>query len=161
MIESGFYQWATQNAKIQKCLGSVTAADYSQSFYFSFLAKNPVLPAIVLDRLSGNEDEVDSLDVRDDSPAAMCSAKFQFGCCAQNDKNNPQNPDGYLSAAALALALRRQLIALANGDAALPDGTVIKDVHILDEFDAHFEMGGTGYTFRRILQVEVLYGEAQ
>ena len=90
----------------------------------------------------------------------MNRAKFQFGSCANDNANNPLNPSGYLSAAALSQALRRQLKTLATGEAELPDGTIIKELHILDEFDAHFEQGGIGYLLRRVLQVELFFEEA-
>lgn len=160
MIESGIYQWAIANAAIQAALGSPDRKDFTNSFYFSFIPKGPMLPCIVLDRLAGDEDDVDTLDVGSALPPTMNRAKFQFGSCANDNANNPLNPSGYLSAAALSQALRRQLKTLATGEAELPDGTIIKELHILDEFDAHFEQGGIGYLLRRVLQVELFFEEA-
>jgi hypothetical protein len=70
---------------------------------------------------------------------------------ARQFATNPANPSGYLSAARLSKELRLQIMGLCTGNAALPDGTLIKDLRIDDEYDAHFEVGGEGYVYRRML----------
>jgi hypothetical protein len=153
MIESGLYTWAITNSAIQPLLGQSaqekTAKTYS-AFYFSFLPKTPTLPGIILDRLKGM-DEVDSFDPRTAQPGVLQWARFQFGAVAQDSSANPANPSGYLSAARLSKELRLQIMGLCTGNAALPDGTLIKDLRIDDEYDAHFEVGGEGYVYRRML----------
>ena len=50
-------------------------------------------------------------------------------------------------------------MAMATGGSEFPDGTLVKDVWVIDEFDAHFELGAQGYIFRRVLQVGILFQE--
>jgi hypothetical protein len=161
MIESGFYSWAVSNSALQPLLGR-SANDKTQkifsAFYFSFLPKNSARPAIVLDRLK-SPDAADTLDARTPAPGTLIDARFQFGSVAEDSNENPVNASGYLSAALLSQALRRQLAGLATGNADLPDGTLIKDVYDWDEFDAHYELGGDSYIYRRIQQVTVLFQE--
>ena len=164
MIESGLSNFALQNAAIQALLGQSasdkTAGVYS-AFYFSFLPKGATLPGIVLDRLK-SEDADDTLDLRTPAPGTMIEGRFQFGSCADELATNPASPSGYLSAAFLSQALRRQLMGLATGNSALPDGTLVKEVWIIDEYDAHMvEEGGTSYLYRRILQVAMLFQETK
>lgn len=161
MIESGIYTYITTNAPLQVLLGQSLQEKTTGSFtamYFSFLPKEPTLPGIVVDRLQSAEED-DTLDPRTSMPGAMLEAKFQFGCIAQDARTNPANFSGYLSAAQLAQQLRYQLMALATGVAVLPDGSAVKDVRIDDEFDAHFEIGGAGYVYRRMLIVTIFYVE--
>ena len=168
MIEIGLFQFCTTNAKIQKYLGTTDPQrKIFNAFYYSFLPKLPPLPAIVLDRLrSPTADE--TLDAQSDMPGDMIEGRFQFGCVAQDDSaaggpRNPVNPDGYLSAALLAQALRRELKALGTGNAVLPDGTIICEVGFGpgqgDEFDAHYEVGGQGYLLRRVVNCTILFKE--
>jgi hypothetical protein len=161
MIESGFSNWALGNAAVNALLGQseqdVAQKTYS-AFYYSFLPKNPTLPALVLDRIKSTE-AIDTLDKRSPAPSIL-EGRFQFGCVANDDSENPINPSGYLSAVLLSKALREQLLGLATGSSALPDGTIVQDFWIIDEFDAHFEVGGSGYLYRRVLQVGVIFKEA-
>jgi hypothetical protein len=169
VIESGLSNFALTNAAITALLGQsavereATPPAYS-SFYFSFLPKNGTLPAIILDRLK-SEDADDTLDARTPAPGVMIEARFQLGCVAQDQEGtlnqNPASPSGYLSACLLSQALRRQLMGLATGNAILPDGTLIKDLWILDEYDAHYEIGGAGYLYRRVLQIGMLFQETK
>jgi hypothetical protein len=160
MIESGLSNWALANAAIQALLGrshvDVAAKTYS-SAYFSFLPKKPVLPALLIDRIQAKE-ATDTLDART-SAATMLEGRFQFGCVANDNARNPVNASGYLSARELSRTVREQLLGLDTGTAVLPDGTVINDLWIVDEFDAHFEVGGLGYLYRRVLQVGMLFTE--
>jgi len=159
VIESGLYKWAIANVALQPLLGQSAQEKISglySAFYYSFLPKDPTLPAIVLDRLKAEEAD-DTLDARSAAPGTLIEARFQFGCFANDSPENPANPSGYLSAAVLSQALRLQIMALANGRAELPDGTVIQDVRIDDEFDAHFELGGQSYLYRRMLMVTMIY----
>lgn len=160
MIESGLSNWALANAAIQAKLGQ-SPTDVAQktwsAVYFSFLPKAPTLPALLIDRISSRE-AVDTLDRR--SPAAtLIEGRFQFGSCANDAAANPANPSGYLSARELSRVVREQVLGLATGNAALPDGTIIADLWIVDEFDGHFEVGGLGYMYRRVLQVGMLFEE--
>jgi hypothetical protein len=161
MIESGLSNFALTNAAIQPYLGQspqdLAAKSYS-AFFFSFLPKGATLPGIVLDRLK-SPDAVDTLDSRNPLPGTLIEANFQFGSFANDANSNPKNFSGYLSAAMLSQQLRRQLTGLATGNATLPDGTLIKDVYGWDEFDAHFDLGGEGYLYRRILQVTIVFQE--
>jgi hypothetical protein len=166
MIESGFSIWALANPNLTPLLGQ-SSIDVAQkvysAFYFSFLPKEPTLPAIVLDRMRSKEAD-DTLDARTPAPTVL-EGSFQFGCVAQDAPvgsgagKNPQNPSGYLTAVQLSTTLREQLLGLATGNSVLPDGTVIDDLWIIDEFDAHFEVGGMGYLYRRVLQVGALFKE--
>jgi len=161
MIEAGLSIWALGNTAIQEQLGQSqldVAQQVYSTFYYSFLPKQPTLPAIIFDRVSSRE-AADTLDVR--TPAAtMLEGRFQFGCAAQDAANNPVNASGYLSARELSRTLREQLLGLdIQGGFSLPDGTTIFDLWIVDEFDAHFEVGGMGYLYRRALQVGMLFQE--
>jgi hypothetical protein len=161
MIESGFSLWAMANPALRPLLGrseTDVAQNIYSAFYYSFLGKNDPTPGIVLDRLKSPDAE-DTLDPRTAAPGAIIQGFFQFGSVAQNDPKNPVNASGYLSAALLSQALRRQLEGMANGNSALPDGTLIKDLWIVDEYDAHYEVGGMGYLFRRILHIGTLFQE--
>jgi hypothetical protein len=160
MIESGLSNWALSNTAIQPFLGNADPQRVQPfvSFYFSFLPKNQVLPAIVLDRMK-SPDAIDTLDPRTSAPGTLIEARFQFGSVAEDSAKNPKNPSGYLSACLLSQQLRRQLAGLATGNAALPDLTLIKDVYDWDEFDAHYELGGGGYILRRVLHVTILFQE--
>jgi hypothetical protein len=160
MIESGLSNWALSNPAIQPFLGNADPQRVQPftSFYFSFLPKNQVLPAIVLDRLR-SPDEIDTLDARTSAPGTPIEGHFQFGSVAEDSAKNPANASGYLSACLLSQQLRRQLTGLASGNAALPDGTLIKDVYGWDEFDAHYEVGGGGYLLRRVLLVTIVFQE--
>jgi hypothetical protein len=161
MIESGLSNFALQNPAIQPFLGQSpqdAEGKVYQTFFFSFLPKSPTLPAIVLDRLK-SDDADDTLDARSTAPGAMIEATFQFGSVADDNAKNPASPSGYLSACLLSQALRRQLMGLATGNSALPDGTLVKDVKIRDEYDAHYELGGGGYLIRRVLLVDMLFQE--
>jgi len=166
MIESGFSIWALANANVTALLGQSTvdvAQKVYSAFYFSFLPTEPTLPALILDRVTSKE-AADTLDSRTAAPSIL-EARFQFGCAAQDAPvgsgagKNPLNPSGYLSAVLLSATLREQLLGLATGKSPLPDGTVIDDLWIIDEFDAHFEAGAMGYLYRRVLQVGVLFKE--
>lgn len=169
MIESGLSNFALTNAVIMALLGQsaaereATPPAYS-AFYFSFLPKGGTLPAILLDRLK-SEDPADTLDRRTNAPGAMVEARFQFGSVAQDQEGmlnpNPASPSGYLSTLLLSHALRAELLNLATGNGILPDGTLIKDLWILDEYDAHYELGGQGYLYRRVLQVGMLFQETK
>jgi hypothetical protein len=168
MIESGLYEWVTANPNIQPLLGNVDAQRVQpfKAFYFSFYPKGAPLPGIVLDRLQ-SQNESETLDAGSRLPGQMIEARFQFGSLAnftgdgaQAIPGGPESPSGYLAAAALSLALKRELQELANGRSALPDGTIINDVRIEDEYDAHYEVGGTGYMLRRVLAVTIIYTEA-
>ena len=166
MIESGLSNFALGNAAITALLGQSAAdktANLFSAFYFSVLPKGATLPGIVLDRLK-SDDAADTLDVRTPAPGTMIEARFQLGSVAQDQEGtqnpNPASPSGYLSAALLSQALRRQLMGLATGNAALPDGTLVKDVWVIDEYDAHYELGGQGYIFRRVLQIGMLFKES-
>ena len=160
MIESGLSNWALANAAIQALLGrsqtDVAAKTYS-SAYFSFLPKKPVLPALLIDRIQAKE-ATDTLDVRT-AAETMMEGRFQFGCVAEDAAANPVNASGYLSARELSRTVREQLLSLDTGDSVLPDGTVIHDLWIVDEFDAHLEVGGLGYLYRRVLQVGMIFTE--
>lgn len=168
MIEVGLFQFCTQNPNIQPCLGtSDPQRKVFNAFYYSFVPKGAILPGIVLDRIrSPYADE--TLDAESNLPGNLIEGRFQFGCVAQDDSNagGPRNPavsSGYLSAAMLALVLRRELKGLGTGNATLPDGTIVMDVRIGagegDEFDAHYEVGAQGYLLRRVLQLTILFKE--
>jgi hypothetical protein len=168
MIEQGLYEFAVTNANLQPLLGNADAARLQpfKAFYFSFYPKGGVLPGIVLDRLQ-SRNESETLDPGSRAPGQMIEARFQFGSVAnftgdgaQAVLGGPESPSGYLAAAALSLALKRELQELASGKAVLPDGTIINDVRIEDEYDAHFEVGGVGYLLRRVLAVSIVYVEA-
>lgn len=123
-------------------------------FYYSRLPKQPQLPAAVLHRVS-SKDAANSIDLPGTS-AGPIEGRFQLEAYAQdNDQNNPFSPSGYLSVAALMLAYRLQLAGLI--DAALPDGTLIQNFWVNDEFDANFEDGGVGYVYRRVLDFGLAY----
>ena len=165
MIESGLYQWVVGNPALQPLLGQLKAEKAKgvwSAYFFSALPKpgdDPV-PGIVADVLKS--DELDTLDARSAGPPySPVTRVFQIGCVAQDQQPtgpiNPWNPSGYLSASYLALTLYRQLIGLATGRSALPDGSIIQNVEYLDEYDAHYEQGGTAYLFRRIFQVAITY----
>ena len=163
MIESGLSNFVLQNAAIQPFLGQSpqdAEGKIYEAFYFSFLPKNRTLPAVVLDRLKSNDAD-DTLDARTALPGALILATFQFGSTAEDDPKNPKSPSGYLSACQLSQVLRRQLTALSTGNSSLPDGTLVKEVWIRDEYDAHFEVGGGvgGYLLRRVLLVDMLFQE--
>lgn len=166
MIESGFSIWALANPQIMAQLGQSTtdvAQKIYSAFYFSFLPPQGTSPGIVLDRLTSKE-AGDTLDSRTAAPTIL-EGRFQFGCVANDlpvgtgKGKNPQNPSGYLSAAMLSATLREQLLGLATGKSALPDGTAINELWIVDEYDAHYEVGGMAYLYRRVLQVGVLFKE--
>jgi hypothetical protein len=170
MIESGLSNWALANSAIQAQLGQssidVQGKTYS-AFFFGFLGKQPPLPCIVLDRIPRGAEAADTLDPRSPAPTKLIG-HFQFGCCANDNPvgtgpgKNPLNSSGYLSCAALSRVLREQLLGLDTGTPTgylLPDGTAVSDLWIVDEFDAHFELGGTGYLYRRVLQVGMLFKE--
>jgi hypothetical protein len=162
MIESGLSLWALSNVAILAQLGQ-SAEEKAQkiysAFYFSFLPQQPAsLPGIVFDRVSSHE-AADTLDRRS-AAATMLEGRFQFGCVANDSAANPQNPSGYLAARELSRVVREQLLGLDTGAGyPLPDGTVINDLWIVDEFDAHFETGGTAFLYRRALQVGMLFTE--
>jgi hypothetical protein len=161
MIESGIWSWAIGNTALQELLGQSLqdrSSGFFNSFYFSFLPKDPTLPGIILDRLTSEEAD-DTLDARTTAPGVMMEAKFQFGSVAIDSPENPANPSGYLSAVLLSQQLRLQIMGMANGVSFLPDGTLIKDVRIDNEYDAHFELGGQGYIYRRVLAVTIWYEE--
>jgi hypothetical protein len=161
MIESGLRSWVLANTSLRPLLGQSAQQTNSglwTSFFYSFLPKPFILPAIVLDRVSSGEAD-DTLDVRTAAPGTMIEARFQFGCMANDNVENPTNPSGYLSALLLSRALRLQIMSLATGDSYLPDGTLLNDIRIDDEFDAHFEVGGESYLYRRVLKVTILYTE--
>lgn len=162
MIESGISNWALNNSALQPLLGQ-SDADRGQkiftAFYFSFLPKNPTLPAIILDRLKAEEPD-DTLDPRTALPGISMEAHFQFGCVAQDNPENPANVSGYLSAALLGQQFRRQIMALATGRFEFPDGTTVQEVRLDDEFDAHFEVGGLGYIYRRMVMVTIIFQES-
>jgi len=159
MIESGLFTWALANPALQLLLGQSDEEKGKKifsSFYFSFLPKDPILPGILFDRLKSEEAD-DTLDARTALPGTLMEGRFQFGCVAQDSPENPVNPSGYLSAALLSQALRLQIMGLATGRFELPDGTAIQDVRIDDEFDAHFELGGQGYIYRRMLMATIFF----
>ena len=166
MIESGFFEWLLTTPAITALLGQADeekAAKTYSSVYFSFLPKDPVLPAIVLDRIK-SEEAGDTLNRGSAAPGMPIEARFQFRSVANDDmagsgRKNPLNPSGYLSCCLLSRALREQLKGLATGNAPFPEGTVIQDLWILDEFDAHFEMGGVGYLYCRALQIGIIFVE--
>lgn len=165
MIESGLYQWVVGNAALQPLLGQTKeekAKNLWSAFYFSYLPKqgDAPVPGIILDVLKS--DELDTLDARSAGPPySPVTRVFQFGCVAADQQPtgplNPWNPSGYLSCAYLALILYRQLMGMATGRAALPDGSIIQNVEYIDEYDGHYEEGGTAYLYRRILQVAMTY----
>jgi hypothetical protein len=162
MIESGLSNFALTNTAITAAMGNADAQRKAPfaAFYFSVLAKNAVLPGIILDRLKSPDAE-DTLDARTPLPGTLIEGIFQFGSVANDNPANPLSPSGYLSACLLSQALRRQLAGLATGKSELPDGTLVKDVFGWDEFDAHYEVGGLGYLFRRVLQVTILFQETK
>lgn len=159
MIESGIFDWVLGNLALQPLLGQSSQeksnGKYS-SFYFSFINKDQPMPGVILDRLKSDEAD-DTLDVRTSAPGMIVEGKFQFGSVAVDSAGNPANFSGYLSAALLSNALRLQIMGLATGISELPDLTVIKELRIDDEYDAHFEVGGLGYVYRRILAVTIWY----
>ena len=128
------------------------------SFFYSFFPKVSILPAIVLDRLKSDE-AADTLDPRTAAPGTMIEARFQFGCMANDSAENTGKSLGLFEALLLSRALRLQIMSLATGNSYLPDGTLINDIRIDDEFDAHFTVGGESYLYRRVLQTTVLYTE--
>lgn len=170
MIEVGLFQFCTQNPNIQKYLGtSDTQRKVFGAFYYSFLPKNRILPAIVLDRVRSPYAE-ETLDAENNLPGDLIEGRFQFGCIAEDDSaaggpTNPVNRSGYLSAALLAQALRRELKGLGTGNANLPDGTIVQDVRFGpgqgDEFDAHYEVGGQSYLMRRVVICTMLFKETK
>jgi hypothetical protein len=159
MIESGIWSWVITNPALQPLLGQSLqdkSDGFYNSFYFSFLPKKPTLPGIILDRLKSDE-AADTLDARTAAAGMMIEAKFQFGCAARDNPENPANPNGYLSAMLLSRQLRLQIMGLATGGSSLPDGTPIRNVRIDGEYDAHFELGDQGYIYRRVLAVTIWY----
>lgn len=165
MIESGLSNFALTNAAIMPFLGQSAeekAKNSFSAFYFSFLPKGAPRPGIILDRLR-SKDAVDTLDARTPAPGVVIEAHFQFGSVADDDVHNPPSAStsGYLSSCLLSQALRRQLMGLASGNSALPDGTLVKDVWIEDEYDAHYELGGDSYLFRRVLLIGMLFQETK
>lgn len=157
MIESGFYQWAIANPKLTKYMGTADKHKPTTAFYFGYAPKGAVFPCIVLDLLKTEEEETQ--DPGSDEPGETVDARFQFGALAQFDINNPSNMDGFLSVCALSLALKRQLKKLGTGNSILPDGTLIKNAHFVDKLDAHYEVGGVGYLYRRVVVFDVQYVE--
>lgn len=149
MIESGLYKFLTQTSAITALLGS------QASVYFSVLPKQPTVPAVRFFRAtSKNADETLDLPTSD---AQTITARFQFDTFG-GDNNSPNpavNKSGYLAAAALSEAIRGQLLAQATEY--LPDGTLLQDVRILDEFDSDYEEGGTGYLYKRVLDVLLVF----
>jgi len=160
MIESGLYLWATTNPNITKFMGNADSQRIKAptSFYYSFLPKQPVLPGIILDRLKSPYAS-ETLDPGTRLPGYQIEGKFQLGSVDNIVSEGPAGSDGYLSCAMLSQALRRELLNLATGNATLPDGTIIDDVMIEDEYDAHYEVGGLGYLCRRVLLVTLLFKE--
>jgi hypothetical protein len=168
MIEQSLVAWFLSNPAISQCLAQTAGKADPKSCCFSFLPKQPSpLPAVIIDRLkSPNESE--TLDVGSAQPGQEIRGYFQFGCVAQDAQSNPVVYSGYLTAAYLARAIRRQFEGLGTGTAELPgvqygevnEGNVeIHDVRILDEYDAHYELGGGGYLLRRSLHVELVFVE--
>ena len=168
MIESGLFQFITSDDVITAAMGNSDPQRKAafNACYFSFMPKagNQVLPCIVMDRLrSPNADE--TLDAASGAaptslaPGQAIEGFFQFGSMAEDSQKNPIEFPGYLSAALLSQALRRQLLSLATGTGVLPDGTLIQDLRIDDEFDAHYELGGGSYLYRRILKVTIIFQE--
>lgn len=149
MIESGLYQFLTTSSAVLALLGGPT------SVYFSVLPKQPVLPAIRLFRVA-SPNAAETLDLPTTGLQSI-AGRFQFDSIAQDSARNPANPSGYLSAAMLSEAVRAQL--LAEATLVLPDGTLVQDVRIHDEFDQDFEVGGAGYIYRRALDVSIVYQE--
>jgi hypothetical protein len=147
MIESGLYQFLTTNALITALLGG------KASVYFSVLPKQPALPAIRFFRVA-SPNAAETLDLPGYGNQTI-AGRFQFDALASDSNANPMNNSGYLSAALLSQAVRTQLLAQATDT--LPDGTLLQDVRIHDEFDQDFEQGGTGYIFRRTLDVSLIY----
>lgn len=150
MIEIGLYQFLTTNAAVTALLGGG-----KKSVYFSVLPKQPALPAIRFFRVA-SPNAAETLDL----PAAgnqIIAGRFQFDSLASDSSANPINNSGYLSAALLSQAIRIELLAQATDE--LPDGTELLDVRIHDEFDQEFEQGGTGYVFRRTLDISIVYNE--
>lgn len=168
MIEIGLFQFCTGNVNIQKYLGtSDPQRQKFNAFYYSYLPKNRILPAIVLDRVRSPYAE-ETLDAETNLPGDLIEGRFQFGCVAEDDSaaggpTNPQSRSGYLSAAMLAMALRRELKGLGTGNSLLPDGTIIKNVTMGpgqgDEFDAHYEVGGQSYLLRRVILCTICFQE--
>ena len=151
MIESGLYELVTGNAAINKFLAGPTAC------YFSFMAKQTPVPAVVIHRIASSP-----VSVTLDAPTAdfneMMQGRFQLDSFGQdNNSNKLPSPSGYLCAAALSRAIRCQLKAMVN--TALPDGTLLNNCIINDEFDADFEIGGTGYIYRRVLDLTLWFQE--
>lgn len=161
-IETGLFKFATANPMITAAMGnrdSQRKAPFT-AFYFS-LAPKPAaaaFPCIVLDRLKST-DLLETIDAGTSLPGALIEGVFQFKCLAVNDAKNPYVTDGYLSASFLAQALRRQLMGLASGNSMLPDGTLIKDIRIVDEFDGAYELGADSYVFFRVLQMRIVFQE--
>lgn len=159
MIESGLYQFAISNATI---VGLSAPGPNPQTpaaaFYFSKMPKQPSLPAAVLHRVSSvNADE--TLDMPG-TQFQQIWGRFRLHIMAQDvpsASSSSISTSGYLAAAALSRAYRLQLMGLVGS--ALPDGTKIADCRIQDEFDSDFELGGTGYVYRRILDFKLLFQE--
>ena len=147
MIESGLYRFLTTNSAIAALLGGPV------SVYFSVLPKQPALPAIRLFRVA-SPNAAETLDIPT-AGSQTIAGRFQFDSFASDASTNPANPSGYLSAAMLSQAIRLQL--LAEATLTLPDGTLLQDVRIHDEFDADYEAGGTSYVFRRVLDISLVY----
>jgi hypothetical protein len=150
VIESGLYQFATQTSAITDCLGK------AESVFFSALMKQSKLPALVIHRVSLT-DPATTLDLQTSAPALVVG-RFQFSSFGEDNNNaNLISTSGYLCAAQLSRTLRLTLQAMVG--LPLPDGTVITDYQLNDEFDADYEVGGTGYVFRRLLDVTLWFEE--
>jgi hypothetical protein len=101
-------------------------------------------------------DPATTLDLQSSSPG-LVAGRFQFSSFGEDNNNPDFSNSGYLCAAALSRAIRLALQAIVGH--ALPDGTVINDYQLNDEFDANFDEGGTGYIFSRLLDVTLFFQE--
>lgn len=131
-IESGLYQLLLQDSTVN--------AIVKGSIHFNRMLKEASLPAIVLQGIAGGP------IVTLDSTLSLNERRFQFDSYASD----------YLSTRKLSKRIR-QLLQDFSGP--LYDGTIVQGVVVNLDIDMPWELGGTGYVYRALLDFSIFYQE--
>lgn len=131
-IEAGLFDLLKNDSGVSALVGG--------NIFFALLGKG-VTQGIVISRITGAPDS--TLDGTCD----LVMARFQF------DSYSP----AYLTAVGISKAVRK---ALQDFSGSMLGGTVAQTIEVNLEMDMPFEVGGTGYLFRRLLDLTIAFKEA-
>lgn len=142
MIQNGLFEILATTPSVNKLVAPSPNAASGTGVYFSLAAKGALRPFIVMTIVASAP-----ADKTLDGSTQLIRCRLQFDAYA----------DDQLTARAVIKAVR-ELLQDFNGP--LPDGTILTMIDVNDDWDGPYEVGGKGYIYRSILDLNGFYQES-